>query len=105
MRAPPPEIPVPFRVKASAVPSAKPPKSRAAPAVTVVPAPVVPSGVFVPPPVAPSFRIPALTVVKPVYVLDPLNVHVPVPDFVSVPEPVPMILVNVEDPEPFKVRL
>src|SRR5205823_4915641 len=43
--APPAEIPVPFKVSASAVPSVKPFKSRAAPEATVVPAAVVPSGV------------------------------------------------------------
>jgi acyl-CoA synthetase (AMP-forming)/AMP-acid ligase II len=64
--APPLDTPVPFKVRASAVPSVSPFKSSAAPLATVVPAPVVPNGVLVAPPAAPSFNMPALMVVAPV---------------------------------------
>ena len=37
---------------------------------------------------APIFRVPAETVVAPVYVLEPDIVRVPAPDLVSVPVPV-----------------
>ena len=67
INAPPPEIPVPFIVNGSAVPSVNPFRSSAAPeADTTVPAPIVPKGVLVPPPAAPSLITPKLMVVVPV---------------------------------------
>src|SRR5258706_4214743 len=70
VKAPPLEIPDPLSVSVSAVPRVNPLRSSAAPvAETVVPLPVVPKGVLVAPPVAPSLSVPALMVVKPVYVL------------------------------------
>ena len=66
VNAPPDEMPVPLRVKASAVPKVKPLRSRTAPEVTDVPEPVVPKGVLVAPPAAPNLRVPALMVVVPV---------------------------------------
>src|SRR5258706_3439976 len=50
-------------------------------------APAEPEREFVP-----AINVPALIVVVPVYVFTPDNVHVPIPFFVNVPEPVPIIL-------------
>jgi hypothetical protein len=66
VKAPPLEIPVPFRVSASDVPKVNPLRSSAAPDVTEVPEPVVPRGVLVASPLAPSFNVPALIVFNPV---------------------------------------
>jgi len=104
VRAPPLEIPVPFKVRASAVAKEKPFKSRTAPELTVVPAPVVPNGVLLPLPAAPRSNVPALIVVAPVYVFAPVIVQVPVPSLVKVPEVVPKILANVPPVLPPSVR-
>ena len=60
-RAPPLEIPVPFKVRASAPTVIPPWISKAAPEVTLVPAAVVPKAVA-----CWMFKMPALTVVSPV---------------------------------------
>ena len=57
---------MPFKIKASAVAKVKPFRSKVAPLDTTVPAPVVPNGEFGLVPVAPNFKVPSLTVVKPV---------------------------------------
>src|SRR5438874_2237012 len=64
--------------------------------------PVDPSA---PEPLAARTNVPALTVVLPVNVFAPDRVQVPLPDFVSVPEPVPIMLEILPLPEPVRVRL
>ena len=56
------------------------------------------------PPAAPSLSVPALMVVRPVYVLDPLNVQVPVPALVNVPVVVPIMLDSEPLPDPPSVK-
>ena len=58
-----------------------------APLATVVPLAVVPK-----PAALVMAKVPADTVVIPVYVLAPESVHVPAPSLVTVPEVVPMML-------------
>ena len=92
LNAPLDEAPLPLMVRASNVPNVNPFKSNVAPDETIVPEAVVPSGVLVGPPAIPNFNVPALTVVNPLNVLKPETVHAPVPDFVSEPDVVPIIL-------------
>ena len=96
-------MPVPFKVSPSEVANVNPFKS-SAPAVTVVPAPVVPNGVLGLTPAAPSCNIPALIVVKPVYVLFPETVHVPVPPLNKLPVVVPRLLARLPLPDPSKYK-
>ena len=58
-----------------------------------------------PEPLAARINVPPLIVVLPVNVFAPDRVQVPLPDFVSVPEPVPIMLEIVPLPEPVRVRL
>jgi hypothetical protein len=99
--------PVPFSVRGSvAVPvNENPFKSNTEPRVTDVRPAVVPRG----PAVAtaddtPSFSVPALIVVRPVYVFAPESVHVPVPLLVTVPDVVPITPATLPLPEPPNVR-
>ena len=73
--------PVPFKVNGSATLSVFPFKSSTAPVFTMVPPASVPKGVVL---FASNFKVPALMVVKPVYVFVPLNFQLPSPFFVSV---------------------
>ena len=95
LNAPLAEAPLPLMVRASKVPKVNPFKSNVAPDETMVPEAVVPSGVLVGSPAIPNFKVPALTVVNPLNVFKPETVHAPVPDFVSEPDVVPMILAKV----------
>src|SRR6266487_147406 len=58
-----------------------------------------------PEPLAARIKEPPLMVVLPVNVFAPDRVQVPLPDFVSVPEPVPIMLEILPSPEPVSVRL
>jgi len=58
-----------------------------------------------PEPLAARINVPPLIVVLPVNVFAPDRVQVPLPDFVSVPEPVPIMLEILPLPEPVRVRL
>src|SRR5260370_37676554 len=55
--------------------------------------------------VLPAVSVPALIVTPPVKVFAPLKVQVPVPDFVTAPLPVPMILEILPVPDPVSVKL